>query len=144
MSYTKGPLWISGPSQGKERNDDGGDYAIVEPGGIIIGEAFHRVGEDAYRDAEANARLWASAPNLLAALETLLQMVVEGECNYDDQGNEWPEVIQARAALDAAEEDRAWVRDTGIDEALEQARATLDAAEKSAAFDEMMGDEEAA
>lgn len=64
MGYSKGPLKVSGPSRE-------GDFAIVESGGIIIGEAFHSVGEDAYRDAEANARLWAKAPDLLAALEEL-------------------------------------------------------------------------
>lgn len=63
MGHTKGPLRIIGPSQ---RGD--GDYAIVESGDIIIGEAFYRVNEDAYRDAEANARLWASAPKMFEAL----------------------------------------------------------------------------
>ena len=69
MSYSRGPLRISGPSQAGIRRGDGGDYAIVEPGGIIIGEAFHRVGEEGYRDAKANAQLWAIAPKLLEALE---------------------------------------------------------------------------
>lgn len=75
MSYSKGPLRISGPSQGGGSNDGSGDYAIVEPGGIIIGEAFHRVGEDVYRDAEANARLWAKAPDLLVALDVLTDAI---------------------------------------------------------------------
>jgi hypothetical protein len=71
MSYSR-QLRISGPSVGNTLGDKGGDYAIIEPGGIIIGEAYHCIGEDAYRDAEANARLWAAASDLRAALEALL------------------------------------------------------------------------
>lgn len=71
MTYTKGPLKITGPSPGTGPGDDGGDYAIYESG-VIIGEAIHRADENEYRNAEANARLWAAAPDLLAALVELV------------------------------------------------------------------------
>ena len=71
MAHTLGPLTIEGPSSGLHRViDDGGDYAILKDG-FIIGEAICLIGELPSRvpitaDAEANARLWASAPDLLA------------------------------------------------------------------------------
>ena len=71
MTYTKGPLKVTGPSCGTGPDDDGGDYAIYESG-VVIGEAIHRVGEDEYRDAEANATLWAAAPGLLKACQVAL------------------------------------------------------------------------
>lgn len=76
MTYSKGPLQVVGPSDGKGLYDDGGDYAIVEivESGCraIIGEANHRVGENEYRDAEANARLWAAASGMLEALKVAI------------------------------------------------------------------------
>lgn len=75
MTYTKGPLKITGPSSGDGPYDDGGDHAIYA-GGVIIGEAIHRADEDEYRDAEANARLWAAAPDLLAACELVEPAIV--------------------------------------------------------------------
>jgi len=107
MSYTKGPLRISGPSQGREPDDDGGNYAIIESGGIIIGEAFHCIGKDAYRDARANARLWASAPDLLDEL----RLIVEGwdaiESNKIRRLSDWEKERReyARAALAAATDE---------------------------------------
>ena len=81
MTYTKGPLKITGPSSGD--GPDGGDYAIYA-GGVIIGEAIHRADEDEYRDAEANARLWAASPELLAALEASESLLKRlSVCNRD-------------------------------------------------------------
>mgnify|MGYP001563716785 CR=1 FL=1 len=63
--HTPGPLTIHGPSDGKMRGlDDGGDYAILDADGHIIGEAIRRVGPNEYAAAEANARLWAAAPRI--------------------------------------------------------------------------------
>lgn len=84
MTYSKG-LRISGPSQnGGGLIGDGGDYAIVEPGGIIVGEAFHHISAYVWRDAEANAQLWAAAPELLDTLmvSAVLLKRLRG-CNRD-------------------------------------------------------------
>ena len=76
MAYTQGPLEIVGPSNGKQKSiDDGGDYAIIKEG-FIIGEAIHLCGQlpsgvPVIADAEANARLWAAAPALLAVVEAV-------------------------------------------------------------------------
>ena len=122
MSYTKGPLRIHGPSPGIGPYDDGGDYAIIDEDNLVIGEAIHRVNENAYRDAEANARLWASAPDLLAerdalrdALKKLMTataallhaLQIEGIINVENE--DFPQYVpeamkQARAALGTAEE----------------------------------------
>ena len=67
--FTPGPLTIHGPSPGGTSYDDGGDYAIRDPKGHIIGEAICFV-ESSYTPmpAEDNARLWAASPNMLEAL----------------------------------------------------------------------------
>lgn len=110
MNYTKESLRISGPSLGSGSNDDGGDYAIIEPGGIIVGEAYHRVGESAYRDAEANARLWAAAPDMAEALKPFAAMADFYFSHDDDHvvlfGTDGDvtvgDVRRARAALERA------------------------------------------
>lgn len=125
MSYSR-QLRISGPSVGNTLGDKGGDYAIIEPGGIIIGEAYHCIGEDAYRDAEANARLWAAASDLRAALEAL-----EGEADkmrqllievtpllYRDE-------IQGHLHHGLMDKVKAWLQSAAPDKAIQQARAAL-------------------
>lgn len=68
--HTPGPLTISGPSPGRDRDiDDGGDYAILDSYGHIIGQAHRLVAPGTFMPAEANATLWAAAPQLLEALE---------------------------------------------------------------------------
>lgn len=100
MTYSKGPLRITGPSQGAGPCDDSGDYAIVEPGGIIIGEANHRISEYGYRDAEANARLWATAPELLEALKTSESLLKRLRvCNRDFEREIDEACEQAHAAI---------------------------------------------
>lgn len=64
--HTPGPWTFAGPSPGGTTCDDGGDYAIVQNGGIIA-EAIHRVDVARYEDARANAALIAAAPDLLDA-----------------------------------------------------------------------------
>lgn len=74
--HTPGPLIINGPSRARvdmsPTRHYAGDYAILDVEGEIIGEAYHIVGHGIDRPAQANARLWAAAPALLAAAELLL------------------------------------------------------------------------
>jgi hypothetical protein len=87
---------------------DGGDYAIVDGAGFIIGEAINIVGPMEFRPAEANARLWSAAPALLEALLALNYPESDGPCwcpadhnkDYHSNGCE-----QARAAIAAATAD---------------------------------------
>jgi hypothetical protein len=83
--HTPGPLEISGPSNGLNKIiDDGGNYAMLE-GGHIIGEAHHYIGGGLpYADAEANARLWASAPDLLAACKAALHGLTLADTEQDE------------------------------------------------------------
>lgn len=60
--HTPGPLGITRSREG--------DVAIVSAGGHIVAECFasiRRADEDARAEAEANARLYAAAPDLLKA-----------------------------------------------------------------------------
>ena len=70
--FTRGPLSIKGPSLGEMANDAGGDYAILDEEGLIIGESFCRVSTDEIRPARENATLWAAAPEMYEALEWLM------------------------------------------------------------------------
>ena len=83
MNRTPGPLTIVGPSRGGTPCDDGGDYAIMQNGGVIA-ETIHRINETRYENARANAEFivhaWntydelldaaQNAANVLAALAT--------------------------------------------------------------------------
>jgi hypothetical protein len=69
MAHTEGPLTTK--AAGAFTEDDGLDVAILDSEGRIIGEAYYQVGPDDFRPAEDNARLWASAPDLLVALRTV-------------------------------------------------------------------------
>jgi hypothetical protein len=51
--------------------DDGGDYAILSQGRIIA-EAIFMTAASTFQPVEANARLIAGAPDLLAALKWAL------------------------------------------------------------------------
>lgn len=68
-TYTEGPLAVIGPVR------PSGDCAIVTKSHFrLVGEAYHKINAyhddgDVYADARANAQLWASAPEMLAALE---------------------------------------------------------------------------
>lgn len=55
--------------------DDGGDYAILNADQRIIGEAICRISPLTFIDAQDNARLWAAAPDLLAACELGLELL---------------------------------------------------------------------
>lgn len=99
--YTPAPLTVKGPSPGLDRGtDDGGDYAIVDAENHIIGEAFHLVARGGVtKPAKANATLWAAAPELLNALDSI-RVIAEGEPTIDAT----LVIIQrmARAAIQAA------------------------------------------
>ena len=70
--HTPGPLAIQGPSiDAPATRGEVGDYAILDADGCIIGEAYRVVGPGTERPAEANARLWAAAPDLAAELEAI-------------------------------------------------------------------------
>jgi hypothetical protein len=105
MEHTPGPLSIKRADDGEEP-----DWAIVDAEGRIIGEAFCLVYFDTHRPAEANAWLWAKAPDLLAALEALLANR-GGHSVTDDTQDNAPvmlavtagEVKQARAAVAGAQ-----------------------------------------
>jgi hypothetical protein len=67
MAHIEGPLEIRGPAQD-------GDYAIIaqiDGKPAIIGEAYRTVSEGIDTTAEDNARLWASAPDLLRQRDEL-------------------------------------------------------------------------
>jgi len=78
MKRTPGPWTYQGPSPGKSNMDDGGDYAIVAAG-YIIGEAVSKVARETFAPAEANARLMAAAPDLLAAIKLIVDAKHNGE-----------------------------------------------------------------
>jgi len=101
--HTQGPLTVHGPSPGRPRDDDGGDYAIRDCDGYIIGEAIHKVDFVERRPAKENAQLWATAHELLdaltdarSAIESLpadaLGEAYRVECAADGEGGvmTWP------------------------------------------------------
>lgn len=107
--HTPGPLSIK-----KAEDSDDPDWAIIDGDGRIIGEAFDLVYFDTHRPAEANAKLWASAPDLLAerdALREALLLTIGGwdaiESNKIRTLSDWEKKCReyARAALDAVEEE---------------------------------------
>jgi hypothetical protein len=82
--HTPGPYTVKGPSKGRVDNGvrhAAGDYAIMDADDKIIGEAYNLVdyGKDGTRPAEANARLFASAPELLAACENMVRLAATGD-----------------------------------------------------------------
>lgn len=95
-THTPGPLTITGPSggirHGRFQVDDGGDYAIIDSAGKIIGEAIRLVAECDERPAQANACLWAAAPDLLAACKAI-EIQFGGMADSDIES-------EARAAID--------------------------------------------
>ena len=99
--HTLGPLTFSRAR--KPDNTGGYDYCIVDENNKIIAETFahvgrHDQGDFVLRPAEANARLFCSAPDLLAALKRL--------STDDGCGNHCPPgcaMCQATAAIRKAE-----------------------------------------
>lgn len=94
--FTPGP-WVVRRA-GKPDNTGGYDWAIVAPGKAIIAECFEHVDwrepgvSYDLRPAEAHARLFAAAPDLLAALEGMLE--IHG-CDLEEAAAR----LKARAAI---------------------------------------------
>jgi hypothetical protein len=59
MSYTEGLTTRASINQ---------DFGIIADGKYVVGEAYRQTDWDREEDAEANARLWAAAPELLVLL----------------------------------------------------------------------------
>lgn len=86
--------------------DDGGDYALVNANGHIVGEAIRWVAVGTEAPARANATLWAAAPELYeaakAALYTfseLLDALGETEQRAEDE----QVFLKLKAAVEKAE-----------------------------------------
>lgn len=76
--YTSSEITVRGPSKPDrmpiKATQYGGDWALfatIDGREVIIGEAFSQVESDVIAPAHANARLWAAASNMLAALEEI-------------------------------------------------------------------------
>jgi hypothetical protein len=79
LAHYTGPFTIQRAVRGRDR-----DFAIVNEHDHIMGEAYGRVDTMIYPDAEANARLWAASPNLLAAAEAVVDAIYQGKENIED------------------------------------------------------------
>ncbi|HUT87762.1 MAG TPA: hypothetical protein VMX15_06735 [Candidatus Heimdallarchaeota archaeon] len=90
--FTKGPLSIKGPSLGEMANDAGGDYAILDEEGLIIGESFCRVSTDEIRPARENATLWAAAPEMYEKSAFKRNVLIRDNLPYFE--GEWVAVPQ--------------------------------------------------
>ena len=84
IEHTQGPLTIHGPSPGGPLDDDGGDYAIRDGDGYIVGEAYHKVDFVVRRPAKENAQLWAASSDLLAACKSFVSFYPSGINPYLD------------------------------------------------------------
>ncbi len=71
--FTPGPLTVKCASK---LSDGGWDWAIRDTHGFIIAECYNVVANNTRRPAEANARLFAAAPDLLEALKDLKNAIL--------------------------------------------------------------------
>jgi len=79
--------------------DDGGDYAIVA-NEQVIAEAICKTAASTFQPAEANARLIAAAPDLLAALERIETWLTNQPL---DQLSKHEMLCETRIAINKAE-----------------------------------------
>jgi hypothetical protein len=97
MSISIGPWSIVGPSKPQATTPEGGDFAILDASGEIIGETFARSSKSVTHDARAHAQLFAAAPQLMEALQNVL-----GFCATNQGFEAQMAIDDARAALAAA------------------------------------------
>ncbi len=93
--HTPGPWMAHGPAKPTADAPEGGDYCIQDGGTNVIAETFYRVSEGAggTRNARANARLIAAAPDMLDALRQWRAAERDGDA---------AELENARTSRDAA------------------------------------------
>jgi hypothetical protein len=97
--HTPGPWMEHGPANPTADAPEGGDYCIQDGGTNVIAECFFRVSEGVggTRNAEANAKLMAAAPDLADFAEWIL------EAYHSSDPPEWKTIArEARAVLGAA------------------------------------------
>lgn len=75
--HSSGPWMAHGPAKPSLDAPEGGDWCIQDGGTNVIAETFYRVheGVGGTRPAEANARLFAAAPDLLAACKNARDII---------------------------------------------------------------------
>lgn len=104
------PTYTPGPWQTKRaeiRVDGEYDYAIYDANREVIAEAFGRSSQNNFPPAEANARLIAAAPDLLAALKFVEQYFMRSNASGNFLGDEEHETWRiASEAIDQAESRR--------------------------------------
>lgn len=80
-------------------NTGGYDYAVLDKDGAVIGEAFEHVGKlgTSYdvRPAKANATMFAAAPDLLEACQSILEHWASG--NFSRGQELWAKLKSAIA-----------------------------------------------
>ena len=88
----------------------GSVWHIEEGGGVQLSCVYVWTEDDGEKEAAANARLMAAAPELLAALKRTLSNAIGhacdargDDCNFED----WPWVQQAREAINNATKEEA-------------------------------------
>jgi len=80
--HTPGPWTVT---RSKMETDGAFDYAISAEGSLVLAEAFGRDAKGGWPPAEANARLIAAAPELLAMLK-VAQLWLDVDGRFDMQG----------------------------------------------------------
>ena len=90
--FTKGPLGIEGPSLHGGLLGDGGDFAICDSTGAIIGEAIWKTGLKEYYAAKSNATLWAAAPEMYEKSAFKRNVLIRDNLPYFE--GEWVAVPQ--------------------------------------------------
>ena len=101
------PKHTPGPLRLKRAKNLSGDFAIADSEGHILAECYAAIrahNERATEEAEANARLYVAAPELLEALRLLVDRDTatvgsELRLNFEAHGNALAALMGARAAI---------------------------------------------